>query len=98
MHKLYSRVPSKRSQKRFKYFVLKNFIGSHENGRLRVLPRQYFDVVLIDECGQATEAESWIALNHAPKCVLAGDHLQLPPVIKSLRLVDSCFVCFLLKS
>ncbi|KAJ2095301.1 hypothetical protein GGI09_004944, partial [Coemansia sp. S100] len=42
-----------------------------------------FDVVIIDESTQATEAECWIAAQKAPKLILAGDHQQLPPTIKS---------------
>lgn len=44
-----------------------------------------FDVVLIDEASQALEAQCWIPLLTAKKAVLAGDHLQLPPTIKSLN-------------
>ena len=43
-----------------------------------------FDVVIIDEASQALEAQCWIPLLHAKKVVLAGDHLQLPPTVKSL--------------
>ena len=32
---------------------------------------------------QALEASCWIALPRAPRCVLAGDHCQLPPTILS---------------
>ena len=42
-----------------------------------------FDVVIIDEASQALEAQCWIPLLSAKKVVLAGDHLQLPPTIKS---------------
>ncbi|KAL7310816.1 hypothetical protein PS15m_010261 [Mucor circinelloides] len=42
-----------------------------------------FDVVIIDEATQALEAECWIALLKAKKAILAGDHLQLPPTIKT---------------
>ena len=42
-----------------------------------------FDVVVIDECSQAMEPMSWIVLTCAHKCVLAGDHMQLPPTIVS---------------
>eukprot|EP00955_Chlamydomonas_euryale_P113301 366209-Chlamydomonas_euryale.AAC.6 len=42
-----------------------------------------FDVVVIDEAAQALEAACWGALLKAPRCVLAGDHLQLPPTIIS---------------
>lgn len=47
------------------------------------LKNQKFDCVIIDEASQAMEAQCWIALLQARKCVLAGDHLQLPPTIKS---------------
>lgn len=44
-----------------------------------------FDVVIIDEASQALEAQCWVPLLKAKKVVLAGDHLQLPPTIKSLN-------------
>ncbi|KAG0170817.1 hypothetical protein DFQ28_001640 [Apophysomyces sp. BC1034] len=45
--------------------------------------KREFDVVIIDEATQALEAECWIALLKGKKAILAGDHLQLPPTIKS---------------
>ncbi|MGI4729531.1 MAG: AAA domain-containing protein [Janthinobacterium lividum] len=42
-----------------------------------------FDVVVIDEAGQALEPACWIPILKAQKVVLAGDHHQLPPTIKS---------------
>ncbi|GAA5795203.1 hypothetical protein HPULCUR_000557 [Helicostylum pulchrum] len=42
-----------------------------------------FDVVIIDEAGQATEPDCWIALLKSKKIILCGDHLQLPPTILS---------------
>ncbi|KAI4100646.1 MAG: hypothetical protein L6R37_005358 [Teloschistes peruensis] len=47
------------------------------------LQNEQFDVVIIDEGSQALEAQCWIPLLTAKKLVLAGDHLQLPPTIKS---------------
>lgn len=47
------------------------------------LKNEQFDVVIIDEASQALEAQCWIPLLSAKKVVLAGDHLQLPPTIKS---------------
>ncbi|KAJ5648607.1 hypothetical protein N7490_004979 [Penicillium lividum] len=47
------------------------------------LKNQKFDVVIIDEASQALEAQCWISLLSAQKVVLAGDHLQLPPTVKS---------------
>jgi DNA polymerase alpha-associated DNA helicase A len=44
---------------------------------------QRFDAVIIDEASQALEAQCWVPLLDAKKVVLAGDHLQLPPTIKS---------------
>ncbi|KAL5614591.1 hypothetical protein BROUX41_004689 [Berkeleyomyces rouxiae] len=44
-----------------------------------------FDVVVIDEASQALEAQCWVPLLSASKTVCAGDHLQLPPTIKSLN-------------
>ena len=41
----------------------------------------FFDVAIVDECGQALEACSFIPILQAKRCVLAGDHYQLPPTI-----------------
>ncbi|MXV16099.1 AAA domain-containing protein [Hufsiella ginkgonis] len=42
-----------------------------------------YHTVVIDEAGQALEPACWIPILKAQKVVLAGDHLQLPPTIKS---------------
>ncbi|KAM3449111.1 hypothetical protein MY3296_007226 [Beauveria thailandica] len=47
------------------------------------LRAEKFDVVIIDEASQALEAQCWVPLLSANKAVCAGDHLQLPPTIKS---------------
>ncbi|KAM5351616.1 hypothetical protein ACJ41O_004339 [Fusarium nematophilum] len=47
------------------------------------LRNEEFDVVIIDEASQALEAQCWVPLLSATKVVCAGDHLQLPPTIKS---------------
>jgi superfamily I DNA and/or RNA helicase len=44
-----------------------------------------FDVVFIDEAAQGLEAATWISIMKAKKVVFAGDHLQLPPTIKSFE-------------
>ncbi|ONM06783.1 P-loop containing nucleoside triphosphate hydrolase superfamily protein [Zea mays] len=44
-----------------------------------------FDLVVIDEAAQALEVACWIALLKGPRCILAGDHLQLPPTIQSVE-------------
>ncbi|KAH8910955.1 P-loop containing nucleoside triphosphate hydrolase protein [Coniochaeta sp. PMI_546] len=56
----------------------------HGSGGYQVRNEQ-FDVVIIDEASQALEAQCWVALLSAKKAVCAGDHLQLPPTIKSLN-------------
>lgn len=47
------------------------------------LRKHQFDVVVIDEAGQALEPACWIAILKADRVVLAGDPLQLPPTVKS---------------
>ncbi len=42
-----------------------------------------FHTAVIDEAGQALEPATWIPALKARKLVLAGDHCQLPPTIKS---------------
>ncbi|KAL6555409.1 hypothetical protein OROGR_006667 [Orobanche gracilis] len=44
-----------------------------------------FDLVIIDEAAQALEIACWIALLKGRRCILAGDHLQLPPTIQSVE-------------
>jgi superfamily I DNA and/or RNA helicase len=42
-----------------------------------------YHTVVIDEAGQALEPACWVPIVKAERVVLAGDHLQLPPTIKS---------------
>lgn len=42
-----------------------------------------FKTVVIDEAGQALEPACWVPVLKAEKVIMAGDHLQLPPTIKS---------------
>ncbi|XP_033917503.1 DNA-binding protein SMUBP-2 isoform X2 [Melopsittacus undulatus] len=65
--------------------VLATNTGASSDGPLKLLPDNHFDLVVIDECAQALEASCWIPLLKAPKCILAGDHKQLPPTIISHR-------------
>lgn len=48
-----------------------------------LLTGQRFHTLFIDEAAQALEAACWIALRKAHRVVLAGDHCQLMPTIKS---------------
>ncbi|XP_028727335.1 DNA-binding protein SMUBP-2 [Peromyscus leucopus] len=63
--------------------VLATNTGASCDGPLKLLPEDHFDVVVVDECAQALEASCWIPLLKAPKCILAGDHKQLPPTTVS---------------
>jgi len=45
--------------------------------------KQKFKTVFIDEAGQALEPACWIPILKSQKVILAGDHQQLPPTIKS---------------
>ena len=61
-----------------------NVVHSTLNGAgSKYLKSHNFDVVIIDEASQALEAECWIPILKGKQLVLAGDHLQLPPTIKS---------------
>jgi superfamily I DNA and/or RNA helicase len=42
-----------------------------------------FETVFIDEAAQALEPGCWIAIAKGERVVLAGDHHQLPPTVKS---------------
>lgn len=42
-----------------------------------------YNTLIIDEAGQALEPACWIPILKAEKVILAGDHLQLSPTIKS---------------
>ncbi len=48
-----------------------------------VLGKRAFDLAVIDEAAQTTEAACWIPLLRCSRVVLAGDHCQLPPTIVS---------------
>ena len=55
-----------------------------------------FRSVFIDEASQALEPACWIPVLKAHRLIMAGDHLQLPPTVKSLEaakngLVDTLF-------
>jgi superfamily I DNA and/or RNA helicase len=47
------------------------------------LAEERFDLALVDEATQATEPMTLTAWLRAPRVVLAGDHCQLPPTIRS---------------
>ena len=48
-----------------------------------LLQGRRFGTLFIDEAAQALEASCWMAIQKADRIILAGDHRQLPPTIKS---------------
>ena len=57
--------------------------GSKKLQRYISLKERKFDVVVIDEAAQATEPACWIPIRLGRKLVMAGDHKQLEPTVKS---------------
>lgn len=53
------------------------------SGANRLLTGKKFGTLFIDEAAQALEAACWIPIRKADRVVLAGDHFQLPPTVKS---------------
>jgi superfamily I DNA and/or RNA helicase len=60
----------------------------------------HFDVVVMDEAGQAIEPLAWVVFPFAEKWVLAGDPFQLPPTVLSreaarkgfdISILEQCF-------
>ena len=49
----------------------------------RAIRHLTYETVFIDEAAQALEPGSWIPITKAGRVVLAGDHQQLPPTVKS---------------
>ncbi len=50
----------------------------------RLLDGMKFGTLFIDEAAQALEAACWIPMRRVSRVVLAGDHCQLPPTVKSI--------------
>lgn len=59
--------------------ILTTLVGSTNN----MLNGLKFKTVVIDEASQCLEPECWTAMLKAEKVILAGDHKQLPPTVKS---------------
>lgn len=49
-----------------------------------LLDGQRFATLFVDEAAQALEAACWIPMRRVSRVVLAGDHCQLPPTVKSM--------------
>jgi ATP-dependent RNA/DNA helicase IGHMBP2 len=49
----------------------------------REIGKDKFDTLIFDEAGQTLEPMCWIPIQKVKKVIFAGDHLQLPPTVKS---------------
>ncbi|MCV9386815.1 AAA domain-containing protein [Reichenbachiella ulvae] len=61
--------------------VVSTLVGSNNTS----IKGMTFESVFIDEAAQALEASAWIPILKAKRVILAGDHCQLPPTIKSFE-------------
>jgi superfamily I DNA and/or RNA helicase len=50
-----------------------------------LLRDRHFKSVFIDEASQALEPACWIPILKCHRIIMAGDHLQLPPTVKSVK-------------
>ncbi|MGV3630833.1 MAG: AAA domain-containing protein [Bacteroidota bacterium] len=56
-----------------------------------------FDTLVMDEAGQMSEPLAWLIFPYAPKWVLAGDPLQLPPTVLSREAAQAGFAVSMLE-
>lgn len=61
--------------------ITATLVGSNQE----VIRNRKYHTVVIDEAGQALEPACWIPILKADKLVLAGDHCQLSPTVKSKK-------------
>ncbi len=58
-------------------------IGTPTGIQDKSIREKIFDILVIDEATQATEPLTWIPMTRAKKVIMAGDHFQLPPTVRS---------------
>lgn len=61
--------------------IVSTLVGANQS----ILRDLKVKTVVIDEAGQALESACWIAINKGDRVIFAGDHLQLPPTVKSKK-------------
>ena len=59
--------------------ITATLVGAHHH----TIRDRHYQTVMIDEAAQALEPACWIPILKADRVVLAGDHCQLPPTVKS---------------
>ncbi len=60
-------------------------VGTLSSATDPLLKKRPFDLLVMDEASQAVEPAAWIPIVRAQKMILAGDHFQLPPTVRSKR-------------
>lgn len=76
----------RRSRKEVFEIVMKEadvLIGTPGGSFDKSIRDKNFDLVILDEATQATEPIAWIPMTKARRVVMAGDHFQLPPTVRS---------------
>ncbi len=75
---------------RTEQFILDDVVGKAQVITATLVGANHYTVrnlryatAVIDEAGQALEPACWIPILKAPRLILAGDHCQLPPTIRS---------------
>lgn len=63
------------------HIIASTLVGSSS----RLLQGMKFSTLFIDEAAQALEPATWIPVRRAGRVILAGDHCQLPPTVKSFE-------------
>lgn len=58
-------------------------LTTNSSAALEIIQEIQFDVAIIDEASQTTIPKVLIPISKADKFILAGDHKQLPPTVKS---------------
>jgi len=85
MDRLQSRATELEIRIRSQLFDEARVIASTLTGSAnRLLDGQKYNTLFIDEAAQALEAACWIPIRKVSRVVLAGDHCQLPPTVKSI--------------
>jgi superfamily I DNA and/or RNA helicase len=64
--------------------IVSTLVGANQS----ILKDLKVKTLIIDEAGQAMEPACWVAINKADRVIFAGDHLQLPPTVKSKEAND----------
>ena len=63
------------------HVIASTLVGSSS----KLLQGMKFSTLFIDEGAQALEAATWIPIRRAGRVIIAGDHCQLPPTVKSYK-------------